>query len=66
MARLKTIPTAQWALDKINVRPVQKKRFNRIFDQMRKSEIVTYASDLFELMLENFEQARMKEATNGK
>jgi hypothetical protein len=60
MARLKTIPRSQWAIDKIHVRPAQKKRFDKIFGQMHKCKTVIYASDLFEIMLKIFEQARMK------
>jgi hypothetical protein len=66
MARPKTKKRNEWALDAIHVRPAQKNRFICIFGQMRKSEAVTYASDLFELMLENFEQSRMKEGSRGK
>jgi hypothetical protein len=55
MSRPKTMPMSQWALEKINIRPQQKIRFDRIFNTLKKSEVITYASELFELMLSDYE-----------
>jgi hypothetical protein len=55
MSRHKTIPRSQWALCNLNIRPKQKSRFDRIFKKLKTEKKVTYASELFEKMLADFE-----------
>lgn len=57
----KTLRISEWALATIHVRPNQKRRFEKIFEQLKKSGDIIHMSDLFEVMLENFEQVRMGE-----
>ena len=57
---------SEWALATLHIRPHQKRRFDKIFEQLKKDGSVIYVSDLFEMMVENFEQLRMKEGINGK
>jgi hypothetical protein len=66
MSRPKLIPLGQWALDHINIRPQQKKRFDRLFKKLKTDKKVTYASELFEIMLSDMESKLPVSGTKGK
>lgn len=55
MARPKTLLLSQYAHCPINVKSKQKARFDRIFRKLKTEKKVTYASELFELMLSDME-----------
>jgi hypothetical protein len=66
MSRHKTIPRSQWALCNLNIRPKQKSRFDRIFKRLKAVKQVTYASELFEKMLSDYESKLPVSGLKGK
>ena len=66
MSRHKTMPRTQWALTQVNIRPQQKNRFDRLLKKMRADKIITYASELFELMLSDYESKLPVSGLKGK
>jgi Trp operon repressor len=57
---------SQWAICSLNIRPKQKDRFDRLLKMLKTDKKVTYASELFEIMLSDMESKLPVSGIKGK